>query len=317
MIGRTVSRTELAGDRARWVTASTRNVWHGGKAATGPLSLGAQVVLLPGGPGRLHGRDDVFGEHVDVDRSVSVRVRGRWPGAPVRATCRAPPRISAASARPGAALLGLRARFVLRLAGRQCGLLRQLSPLDRRSAGGRARPGTGVPGRRVRPRCRRAGTTSAAATRRRFRRSRGPLLGVGGVGTVGEPHPDPLDEQGFQPGVVVLGGGDLVPIQRPAVQRQPPPVDWVQTLLRDGDVGVQIGVARARVAVRKGGRDHAGGVDLGDAVGAAAGVGGVLLQPADGVPHCLVVAGVDRRSEIAGAIAHSVETLLTGENVRS
>ena len=35
-------------------------------------------------------------------------------------------------------------------------------------------------------------------------------LTVSRVPAVGEPHPDPLGEQHFQTGVVVLGGGDLV-----------------------------------------------------------------------------------------------------------
>ena len=49
-------------------------------------------------------------------------------------------------------------------------------------------------------------------------------LAVSRVAAVGEPHPDPLDQQRFQAGVVVLGRGDLVPEQRPTVQRQPPTV---------------------------------------------------------------------------------------------
>ena len=123
-------------------------------------------------------------------------------------------------------------------------------------------------------------------------------LAVGGVAAVGEPHPDPLDEQRFQPGVVVLGCGDLVPVQRPPVQRQPSPVAGAD-LVRDGDVGVQVRVTGAGVAVRERGRDQPGGVDLGDAVGAAAGVGGVLLQPADRVPHRLLVARRDRLGKLA------------------
>ncbi len=65
-------------------------------------------------------------------------------------------------------------------------------------------------------------------------------------------------------------------------------------LVADRNMGVQIRVAGPRVAVRERGCDQPGRVDLGDAVGAAPGVGGVLLQPCDRVPHRRVVTRGDR-----------------------
>ena len=125
---------------------------------------------------------------------------------------------------PGAALLGLRARFVLRLPGGQRRLLGQLLPLDDRRWAAVL----------VLEPARQDGEfgLDVAAPRRPAAQQlvvdsddlADLPLAVGGVAAVGEPHPDPLDEQRFQPGVVVLGGGDLVPVQGPSVQRQPSPV---------------------------------------------------------------------------------------------
>ena len=289
-------------NRVRWRQSAVghrvdEKVRHGGKAATRPLRLGAHVMLLPGRPGRLHGLDHVLGEDVDVDRR---RRRGCVADDPaherVDRLCSAEDlaRLGA----PGAALLGLRARFVLRLPGGQRRLLSQLLPLDDRR---RAAVLVLEPARQHRE----FGLDVAAPRRpapQQLLVDSDDLadlpLAVGGVAAVGEPHPDPLGEQRLQPGVVVLGGGDLVPVQRPSVQRQPSTIDGAD-LVRDRDVGVQIRIARAGVAVRERRRDQPSGVDLGDAVGAAAGVGGVLLQPADRVPHRLVVARGDRLGQLA------------------
>ena len=78
------------------------------------------------------------------------------------------------------------------------------------------------------------------------------------------------------------------------------------------DVGVQVGVAGAGVAVVERGGDQPGGVDLGDAVGAHAGEGGVVFEEGDGVGDGVVVAVLDGAGLERGAIAHSADTDLTG-----
>ncbi len=213
-------------------------------------------------------------------------------------TWSAPRRTSAASACQLRLCSASERRFVLRVSRRERRLLCQRRPLDRR---------------------RWASVLVLEAPRqcRKLRLDAGPARGPGaqqlgwdsgdltdlapaltGITALGEPHADPLDQQGFQPGVVVLGRGDLVPVQRPSVQRQPPPLRGAD-LVADRDVRVQVGVAGARIAVGERRCDEAGGVDLGDAVGSAPGVGGVLLQPRDRVPHRLVVARGDGRGQLA------------------
>ena len=213
-------------------------------------------------------------------------------------TWSAPRRTSAASACQVRRLLGLRPRFVLRVPRRERRLLGQLRPLDR----GRWAAVLVLEA----PRQGREFRLDVGPARRPGAQQLGWESGdladlapaVARVAALGEPHPDPFDQQGFEAGVVVLGRGDLVPVQRPPVQRQPPPVRGAD-LVADRDVGVQVRVAGARVAVGERGRDQPGRVDLGDAVGAAPGVGGVLLQPADRVPHRLVVTRGDARGQLA------------------
>jgi len=91
-------------------------------------------------------------------------------------------------------------------------------------------------------------------------------------------------------------------VQGIAVQREPA---WYSVradradLVADRDVGVQIGVPGARVAVIERGRDQTGGVDLGDAVCAHAGKRRVLLQEGDGFGDRLVVAVVNLFGDVA------------------
>ena len=66
-------------------------------------------------------------------------------------------------------------------------------------------------------------------------------------------------------------------------------------------MGVQTGVRGAGIAVQKLGGDEAFGVDLGDALGADAGVGGLILQEVQGVLDGLAVAFLDLFGDRLGA----------------
>ena len=115
----------------------------------------------------------------------------------------------------------------------------------------------------------------------------GPLIGAAAF-AVGESDAKSVGQQRLKAGVVPLGCGDLVLEQRPPVQRQPAAVTGAD-LVRHRDVGVQVGISGARIAVRECRRDEPGAIDLGDALSAAAGVGGVLLEPADRVGNGVLV----------------------------
>ena len=97
----------------------------------------------------------------------------------------------------------------------------------------------------------------------------------------GEAHVQGGDEVGFQSGVVQLGSGDRGPVEGGAVECEPAG-DTVGAeglhLVADRDVGVQVRVAGAGVAVVECRGDQPGGVDLFDAVGAHAGKRRVLFE---------------------------------------
>jgi hypothetical protein len=114
-----------------------------------------------------------------------------------------------------------------------------------------------------------------------------------------ERHPEPVSEVGFQAAVVQLGGRDGDPVERGAVQRQPPAVGGAD-LVGDRDVGVQVGVTGAGVAVGERRGDQPGGVDLGDAVGAGAGERCFLLKEFQRVGDGGVVAFLDGFGHRAG-----------------
>ena len=136
----------------------------------------------------------------------------------------------------------------------------------------------------------------------------------------GEAQSQPLPEVGLQPCVVQLGGRHHDPVQRLSVQRQPAlntvGVDGGD-LVRDGDVGVQIGVTCAGVAVGERGTDQAGGVDLGHTTGARTGERRIGFQEGQRIGDRCVVALLNDSSHIKGAMAHRVETDLTGLYVMS
>ena len=137
-----------------------------------------------------------------------------------------------------------------------------------------------------------------------------PLTGCG-VGSVGERHPDTLDQVGLAAGVVQLGGGDRGLVEWGAVQGQPARYavgsDGLH-FVADRDVGVQVGVPGAGVAVIERGGDQPGGVDLGDTVGAHAGKAGVLLEEGQRFGDCLVVAVLDDPATLSAAPAPTAPT---------
>ena len=112
-----------------------------------------------------------------------------------------------------------------------------------------------------------------------------PLAGVGG-GPFGEPDGECFGKSAFQGGVVDLGSGDDGLEQEAPVDGQPAPVEGLH-LVRDGDVGVQVGVAGAAVAVGEPGGDQPDHVDLPDAVVAGPRVEGVGLDE----PQCVTDRG--------------------------
>ena len=115
-------------------------------------------------------------------------------------------------------------------------------------------------------------------------------------GYFGEAAADFRDEQGLDAGVVELRCGHGGVVQRGAVQREPA---WYPVganglhFVADHQVGVQVGVTGARVAVVERGGDQSGGVDLGDAVGAHAGKGGVVFEKFQSFGDGLVMAVLD------------------------
>jgi len=114
-----------------------------------------------------------------------------------------------------------------------------------------------------------------------------------------EAHPEPVDQQRLEPGVVPLGRGHIALIDGPAVQRVPAAAQRGD-LVADRDVGMQIRVARPRVAVGEHRRDQALHLDLSDTVGPDPGVGGVLFQPAERVGHRIGMRLLDDRRDLAG-----------------
>ena len=85
----------------------------------------------------------------------------------------------------------------------------------------------------------------------------GPLRRIG-PGPFGEPHPQAVAEVLFEGGVVGLRRRHLRLEQHPSVDRQPASVEGLD-LVRDRDVGVQIRVAGAAVAVGERGRHQTRG----------------------------------------------------------
>ena len=198
---------------------------------------------------------------------------------------------------PGGSLLGQGAWFVLGVAGLQGGLLGEQDRLHHRRRAavvalerGRQLAAAGLDRRAPgRP----APVQGRVDTDHLTDRALAPL----GAGTLREDQPEPGAQVLLQGGVVGLGGGDLGLEQDPPVDRQPLPGQGLD-LVRHRDVGVQVRVPGAGVAVGERGRDQAGDVDLADPVGALPGVQGVLLDERQGVGDGLVVGQLDLRRDL-------------------
>ena len=120
-----------------------------------------------------------------------------------------------------------------------------------------------------------------------------PLARIG-TGTRSEPHPQRVAEVLLQGGVVGLRRGNLCLEQHPAVDRQPAPIEGLH-LVRHRDMGVQIRVAGAAVAVGERGRDQATHVDLPDPLRPGPGEQGLLLDEAQRVVDRGLMGPFDRR----------------------
>ena len=200
---------------------------------------------------------------------------------------------------PRLALLGQGARFVFGLPGFQGGLLAQrqrfrgarFTPvvgLERLGQLGHPRSDCAAP--RGEPLVERGGDADDLADRPQA---------FGGVTAVGEAQRQRRPEVALQPGVVHLRRGDGRPEQRPPIQRQPLPCQGAD-LVADRDMGVQVGVTGAAVAVGEPRCDEPLGVDLGDAVGAGAGEAGLVLEKVQGVVDRPVVAFLDDAGHLDG-----------------
>ncbi|CAM3890834.1 hypothetical protein NOZE110980_19100 [Nocardioides zeicaulis] len=117
-----------------------------------------------------------------------------------------------------------------------------------------------------------------------------------------EPNTERIGQVAFEGGVVGLGRRHDGLVQRSPVDRQPLPShgsgDWGDgfDLVGDGDVGVEVGVAGARVAVGERGRDQPADVDLPHAVGALARVERGGLEEGEGVVDGGLVRAFDDHS---------------------
>ena len=195
---------------------------------------------------------------------------------------------------PCLALLGQRAWFVLGLAGLQGRLLGQLDGLDRcgrAAVGGLERCGEDRAAvLDVEPPLGEAAVQVGVDADDLAHR---PLAGVL-VGALGEAHPEGVDQVPLECGVVGLRGRDDRLVQGPAVDGQPGPVEGLD-LVGHGDVGVQVGVPGAGVAVGERGGDQAADVDLTHPVGAAAGEQRLGLDEVDRVLDGRLVGPFDHR----------------------
>ena len=120
-----------------------------------------------------------------------------------------------------------------------------------------------------------------------------PLPGVG-IRALREPHPQRVAQVPLERSVVGLRGRDLGLVEQPAVDRQPLPVEGLD-LVRDRDVGVQIRVAGAGVAVGERRGQQAADVDLADPVGALAGEQRLGLDEVQRVLDRRLVGALDDR----------------------
>ena len=223
------------------------------------LRFGADMPALPGRTPFLHRR-----QHLLRRRRHPLRIHGRARAS--RSGLRVLVIMAWTASRsaerfgglgmPGGALLGQGAGFVFGVPGLQGGLLRQLQRLHRRR---RPTMITLKPGRQLTlPILDQHPPGRPTLVQRRVHTDdlpHRPLTRIR-VGSIREPHPQPVAEMMLQGGVVGLrrshGGFE----QHPAVNGQPASVEGLH-LVRDRDMGVQIRVTGSAVAVGERGRHQA------------------------------------------------------------
>ena len=266
------------------------------------VGLGQQVLPLERRPALGHRVQDLVGQVVQPgtgQRAVLRRARGQGGGEhPVHRVV--PAQGGRRLGTPRGPLLGQTAGLLLGLAGLQGGLLRQREGLlrGRCPAVGRLERGGQVVSPYVdlgpagRPRCQQRVVDAddlphLAAT---------VTVPVSGR----EPDAEALGDPTLQQGVVPLRRGDHGPVEHLPVQRQPGPVQSLD-LVGHRDVGVQVRVPGAGVAVHERRRHEPFDVDLPDPVGAAAGEGDLPLQPRQSVLHRLPVHPLDPLRDLAGS----------------
>ena len=101
----------------------------------------------------------------------------------------------------------------------------------------------------------------------------------------GEVDSDAFTQLRFEGGVVDLGGGNVVAVQRGPVEREPlrrPVRQGRGNLVRDRDVGVQVRISGARIAMGERCGDQSVRVDLRDTAVAETGEAGVLFEVVEG-----------------------------------
>ncbi len=258
--------------------------------------VGPQMPVLPGRPVGLHP-----GQHrlhrpveplpIQLGPSVAIGVQGLADhGLELPFAAENLERLGV----PGGALFGQRAGVVLVLPGLQGGLLGQRDPLDRR--GWAAVVALERGGQHAPARLDALPSLGPALVQRVVDADNladGEFAPVG-IGSLREPHAQGCGEVLFEGGVVGLGGGHDRLEQDPSVDGQPAAVGGGLDLVRDRDVGVQVGVAGAGVAVYERGTDQAPDVDLVHPARAGAGVQGGAFDEVQGFGDGGVVGAFDR-----------------------
>jgi hypothetical protein len=183
---------------------------------------------------------------------------------------------------------------VLRVAGLQRGLLSQLKSFDR---GGRpSMIGLELDGEFTTADVDQGAAAGPALVQLRVDADdlpNGPLRRIG-PGPFGEPHPQRVAEMLFEGGVVGLRRRHLRLEQHPAIDTQPAPVEGLN-LVCDRDMGVQIRIAGAAVAVSERGRHQPVNVDLPDPLRPAPGEQRLLLDETQRIGDGGSVRPLDRR----------------------
>jgi len=198
---------------------------------------------------------------------------------------------------PGLSLLGQGARLVLGFPGRQGGLLGQFQGLDWRrrtpvgglEVGGQfavANLDGGPPGG---PPLVQGGVDVDDLAHRTFARI--------WVRTLGETQPQPVVKASLQRGVVRLGRRHIGLEEHAPVDAQPAPVPGLD-LVRDRDMGMQIGVTSPGVPMGESRRHHPLDVDLADPIGALPGEQGVGFDERQGIFHGALMGRLDPGSHL-------------------